>query len=69
MNLDNIDCKIRELLRVDTLQLCPYKCIFYILDATLFSNTPKFRKKWLNKAENVYQIYLDRMANPSTHKK
>ena len=70
MNLYNISRKIQALLRVGTLKLCAHKLkIFYIPSATLFSKAPKFRREWLNKAENIYQNHLDRIANPSTHKK
>ena len=45
-NLQATDQNTRNLLRVHTIELHPHeRRIFYIADATIFSKTPKFRRK------------------------
>ena len=69
-NLQQIDHIIRTLLKVDTIELYPHeRRIFYVTEARLFAQTPKFHREWLLKADNIYQTHLKRLASPITYKK
>ena len=68
--MENIDQSIQSLLRFDTIELLPYgHMIIYDTDASIFAQTPKFRKEWLVKANNMHKTHLRRLSNPFlTHK-
>ena len=69
-NLQQIDRDIRKLIKVDTIELYPHeRRVCYATEAHIFAQTPKFRKEWLLKANNVYQTYLTRLASPIPYKK